>query len=423
MLLKNRSYLNITGPSVSLTLNNAPAKNALMSLARLGGYGVVFVGDSKPDDDNANPDGVTMAFQDEQYDRVVNSLLLASGLQAKLDGRTLMVGTRVSTKTFGPQISKVIRLNQVSARAAAQYLGNLGATFNLTNTITTTVGGAAGGSELNSNALSETSTALLSDSFGASKGPLLGLVITTDSRLQTLTMVGESQLVSIAESFLKQIDLRQRQVALSVRVLDIQLDNDDQMANSFAFRSGSAFIVSDNGRLLANFGAYKPPGSSEGGLPGRYTGQEGATPIPGTGLLDGGEVFLDRPSSRYPLPGSKTEIKDTGIMRGPYRPDFGTYENPLQPGITEVDADGVATYQAPTRFQYPTNQFFDFLTAQIESSSTKVLASPTLIIQEGEGKMSGSDGSPIGSDGKIGRERVNEALVSAGTRLVTSYNV
>ena len=110
-------------------------------------------------------------------------------------------------------------------------------------------------------------------------------------------------------------------------------------------------------------------------------------------------------------------------MRGPYRPDFGTYENPLQPGITEVDEEGKVTYQAPTRFRYPTNQFFDFLTAQIESTSTKLLASPTLIIQEGEGKMSGSDGSPIGSDGKIGRESVNEALVSVGTRLVTSYNV
>ena len=116
--------------------------------------------------------------------------------------------------------------------------------------------------------------------------------------------MGDSQLVAVAESYLKQIDLRQRQVALSVRVLDVLLDNDSQISNSFAFRSGNAFIVSDNGSLLANFGAYKPPGSAEGGLPGRYTGQEGTTPIPGTGVTDGGGVFLDRPSSAYPLPGS-----------------------------------------------------------------------------------------------------------------------
>ena len=144
--------------------------------------------------------------------------------------------------------------------------------------------------------------------------------------------------------------------------------------------------MSDNGSLLANFGAYKPPGSTEGGLPGRYTAQEGTMPTPGTGVLDGGEVFLDRPTSAYPMPGSKTEDRDTGVMRGPYRPDFGTYDNPMQPGISEIDDEGVATYQAPTRFQYPENQLFDFLTAQIESSSTKLLASPTLIIQEVKAK-------------------------------------
>ena len=430
MVLQNRSFVNVSGPPVTLTLNNAPAKDALMALARLGGYGFVYVADSVVGAaaDSAQDDQggvVSMSFENESYARALNGVLLASGLQGKLDGRTLLVGRTAASKTFGPQMSKVIRLNQVSARAAAEYLGNLGATFNLTNTITTTAGESAsiGTSELNTNTSLETSTTLYSESFGASTGPLRGLVVTTDSRLQTLTMVGDSQLVAVAESYLKQIDLRQRQVALSVRILDIQLDNDDQMSNSFAFRSGNAFIVSDDGSLLANFGAYKPPGTAEGGLPGRYSADEGTTPIPGTGATDGGEVFVDRPSSAYPLPGSRTEIGESGFTSGPFRPDFGTYDNPLQPGITEVDEEGKVTYQAPTRFQYPTNQFFDFLSAQIESTSTKLLASPTLIIQEGEGQMRGSDGSPIGSDGKIGRERANEALVSVGERLVTSFNV
>ncbi len=44
MLINNRSFVKASGPPVSLTLNNAPAKDALMSLARLGGYGFVFVG-------------------------------------------------------------------------------------------------------------------------------------------------------------------------------------------------------------------------------------------------------------------------------------------------------------------------------------------------------------------------------------------
>ena len=429
MVLQNRSFVNVSGPPVTLTLNNAPAKDALMALARLGGYGFVFVGEDSAASGSAAPSSVatvSMAFQNESYARALNGVLLASGLQGKLDGRTLLVGKAAATKTFGPQMSKVIRLNQVSARSAAEYLGNLGATFNLTNTITTTTGepASAGTSQLSNQTSQINSTILESESFGASTGPLRGLVVTTDSRLSTVTLVGDSQLVAIAEGYLKQIDLRQRQVALNVKILDIALSNDSQINNSFAFRSGNAFIVSENGQLLANFGAYKPPGSEQGGLPGRYNADQGTTPIPGTGALDGGEGFVDSPTSPFPLPGSVTRIGPDGVTeRGPFRPDFGTFDNPLQPGIDEIDEDGRVTYRSPTRFQYPVNQFFDFLAAQIQSSSTKILASPTLIIQEGSESTQGSDASKISADGKVGRERTNEALVSVGTKLVTSFEV
>merc|ERR1712196_391136 len=81
---------------------------------------------------------VTMAFRNERFDRALNSVLLASGLQGKLDGRTLMVGSAVSAKTFGPQMSKVFRLNQVEADKAADYLANLGAQISATFTETRT---------------------------------------------------------------------------------------------------------------------------------------------------------------------------------------------------------------------------------------------------------------------------------------------
>ena len=129
MVLKNRSYVNVSGPPVTLTLNNAPAKDALMALARLGGYGFVFVGDAaganngngSSGSESSNLSGlpVSMTFKDESYSRALNGILLASGLQGKLDGRMLLVGTSISSKTFGPQVSKVIRLNQVSAKAGA----------------------------------------------------------------------------------------------------------------------------------------------------------------------------------------------------------------------------------------------------------------------------------------------------------------
>ncbi|WP_370586525.1 type II secretion system protein GspD [Synechococcus sp. ROS8604] len=428
MVLQNRSFVNVSGPPVTLTLNNAPAKDALMALARLGGYGFVYVADESDSGSAPSAAGnvrtVSMSFHRESYARALNGVLLASGYQGKLDGRTLLVGTAVSAKTFGPQVSKIYRLNQASATSAADYLASLGASISkVITTRLTSQETASTGTPANNTANSTASTTTLSnvETYGASIGPLRGLTGTTDSRLQTITLVGDSRLVAIGESYLKQIDLRQRQVALTVQILDISLENDSEIDNSFAFRTGNTFIVNNDGQLLANFGAYKPPGSDAGGLPSTYTGLERTTPVTGTGSVNDAGVFVDEPKGSFPLPGSNSDV--LGVRGFPARPKFGTERNPLQPGVNEIDDDGKLTYESPTLFQYPQNQFFDFLRAQITSSSAKILANPTLILQEGSSKTSGTDDAPISNDGKIGRENSNEALVRVGTELVTSFDL
>ena len=271
MVLQNRSYVNVSGPPVTLSLNNAPAKDALMSLARLGGYGFVFVGG----DSAATPTGgdgettVTMAFADQTYGRALNSVLLASGLQAKLDGRTLMVGTSVSGKTFGPQMSKVYRLNQASASSAADYLASLGAEINKVTVVGTTTGdsgGGAGGGAGSAGGGAASATFTDVETYGAATGPLRGLTGTTDSRLETVTLVGDSQLIAVAEGYLKQIDLRQRQVAVKVQILNIDLLNDKSIDSSFSAKLGDTFIVSESGRAFMNFGAYRPGNRQGTGL-------------------------------------------------------------------------------------------------------------------------------------------------------------
>ena len=83
---------------------------------------------------------------------------------------------------------------------------------------------------------------------------------------ETITLIGDSGLVAVAESYLRQLDLRQRQVALSVKILDVSLDNNTDIANSFAFRSGNSFIVSENGTLSATFGELTVRGDANPGL-------------------------------------------------------------------------------------------------------------------------------------------------------------
>jgi type IV pilus assembly protein PilQ len=82
---------------------------------------------------------------------------------------------------------------------------------------------------------------------------------------------------------------------------------------------------------------------------------------------------------------------------------------------------------------YPKDQFYDFLRAQIISQSTKLIASPTLILQENPAELriegGGSGSSRPGSldeyniDSPIGRRRANEGVVRVGTNVITQYQV
>jgi len=391
MVLRNTSFVNVRGPRVTMTLRNAPAKDALMALAQMGGYGFVFVDEqsalsatppaspigtvagSSESSPQLQARGVSIAFVNEQYSRAVNAVLLASGLTAKLEGNLLIVGLNVGGKGFGSRLSKVYRLNQVSPEAAADYLANLGASVTKTNTITTAVSQgvnqttAVSGGPSASTTQSVTQTTV--ESYGATRGPLLGLGATTDNRLGTITLIGDAAIVGIAEQYLRQLDLRQRQVALSVKILDVNLDNNLVVDNSFAARWGDTFIVNDNGSLLGAFGANLPPSA---------------------------DTFSQNPVA-----------------------------NPVaNPGLA-----------------YPDNSFSNFLKASVNSQSAKVVASPTLILQENpsilrQGSSSGSSGGASGSSGggsvgglddysidaPIGRSMANEGVVRVGVNVPTEVS-
>ena len=387
MVLQNRSYVNVSGPPVTLTLNNAPAKDAILSLAKLGGYGFIYMNDSDNQQDQSGAVQsrlVTMAFSNETYPRALNSLLLASGLQAKLDGRTLMVGPSVSGKTFSPQVSKVYRLNQASSSSAADYLASLGAQISKVNVISITSGEAsqAGGTAINDALTQETSTLTEVETYGAATGPLRGLTGTTDSRLQTITLVGESRLVSVAEGYLKQIDLRQRQVAVKVQILNVDLLNDKSDESSFSARIGDAFIVNEAGRAFMNFGDYRP-GSSDG--TGIYDGEEGFIQ---PGSYDAVEPLISQKESSTTTVSSSSDQIGTDLLDGDVSTDNVAASSSTTTYVEKIDpATGQPIYVKavnPDKFTYPKNSFYGYVQAAIESSSAKTLAQPTLLVQEGQ---------------------------------------
>ena len=486
MVLQNRSYINVSGPPVTLTLNNAPAKDAILAIAKLGGYGFVYLrdSDSEEGESGGDPRLVTMTFSEETYPRALNSLLMASGLQAKLEGRTLMVGSSVSGKTFGPQMSKVYRLNQASAASAADYLASLGAKINKINVISITSGEAtqAGGTAINNELTQEQSTLTEVETYGASTGPLRGLTGTTDSRLQTITLVGDSRLVNVAEGYLKQIDLRQRQVAVKVQILNVDLLNDKTIDSSFSAKIGDTFLVSESGKAFINFGQNRPGNSQGTGLlgngtayvePGSYSagvpsvaaqrvvdpvvaGQDvvgatseknnvfsppfvekqreeitsitdattGVTTVTKTlvPVVEDGQPVYVRSNDPQAAPalvpvfdsnGQPVYVPSTDPSAAANLvPRYDSNGQPIyvpstdpaasQTLVPRYDENGQLVYvpgKDPNKFSYPNNSFFGYLEAMIQSSSTKTLAQPTLLVQEGQ-----------------------EAKVETGTSVITSVS-
>jgi type IV pilus assembly protein PilQ len=412
MVLRNRSYLSLSGPPVTMTLRNAPAKDALMALAQMGGYGFVYVGDDPPATGasgaaagastaaaSATPT-VSLAFRGESYARAINAVLLASGLQAKQEGRMLMVGPSVQSKTFGAQLSKVYRLNQASAGSAADYLASLGARMTKVNLITNTV--TQGQSQANQVAGGEATqqtkreTITTTETYGAAAGPLRGLSGTTDSRLQTVTLVGDPQVVAVAENYLRQIDLRERQVALSVKILDVSLENEAAVKNSFAFRYGNNFIVNDEGRLIGAFNNRLPPTTA------------------GMETIAGGYQSA-----------KSAQVNNTATSTG-----GATTTNSIQ----TVNPTGTAAPLNPST-GYADNNFYDLVRAQIVASSTKVLASPTLILSENDDPIQGgrevalaaataaAGANSVLNTASIGRPYSNEAFVTVGAQVITDYVV
>jgi type IV pilus assembly protein PilQ len=436
MTLRNPGYMELSGPPVTMTLKNAPAKDALMALAQVGGYGFAYVAEPNSSgsavaaagspDPGSRP--ISLTFRGESFGRAFNTALLAAGLQGKREGRVILAGPNALSKTFGPQLSKIYRLNQVGPNAAADYLANLGASVTKTNTITTAVTqGVAQGEAVSSSSNAQTtqsSTITNVEAYGASSGPLLGLRATTDTRLGTITLVGDPAIVSIAEQYLKKLDLRQRQVALTVQILDVNLDNAADMANSFAVRWGNNFIVNDNGQLLGSFGDLMPPGEAAfDPLFGRRTTNQ------------------DRSSANV-----VDALRDTVVGTGANAAETGSRSSTRSSArnSSESSTSRQSSVQPNPGLDYPKNNFVNFVRAQIVSGSTKLLASPTLILQENpsllrEGSESGastgssqSSGSSttqqgnqgivnIGLDSPIGRRRANEGVVRVGTNVVTAY--
>ena len=118
--IPNPNLIEIEGPEITIVFRKTPAKEALEYLISKTSYDYVWVNAdpsfkagintsaSKIDD----PRLISLNIKNLEFAKAFNAILMASGLQAKLEGRIVYIGPNVRDTIFSERISKIYRLNQ-----------------------------------------------------------------------------------------------------------------------------------------------------------------------------------------------------------------------------------------------------------------------------------------------------------------------
>jgi type IV pilus assembly protein PilQ len=324
---------------------------------------------------------ISLDIENESVQDVFNYVLRLSGLQANRVGRTIFVGATLPIDSRNI-IIRTLRLNQVRSTDAANFLSAQGAETQLPITRITiqTVGQGNAARDVE---IREPDIKAIGATEGT--GPLLlrGLSVLADARLNSITLVGDPRKVDMAVAFLTQLDLRRRQVAVNVKVIDITLSGTNTNNTSFSFGINESFFVNDGGAAIVNFGGINPPNTLAvtSGIANRPI-------IPNRDIPEEFRQtpFYDANQRRIvPFTGQGLEGPGKGVFLRPIGP-IGN--DPGQVGILDYipgsrTTSGLADFASFPLFQYP-RRFLSNLQASILSQNAKILTDPTLVVQEGE---------------------------------------
>ncbi|MEO0457951.1 MAG: AMIN domain-containing protein [Cyanobacteria bacterium P01_A01_bin.114] len=247
-----------------LVLRDAPAREVLSLLARAANLNLAFT------DANAEEVSeevrVTLDIENEPVQNVFNYVLQISDLEANRVGRTIFVGPQLPVGARNV-IVRSIRLNQVDLPSAVNFLVTMGAESAITRERLVTsvnaveVGDGAPITETQS--VTESRIENQRVEFEDANPILRGLQVIGDERTNSVTLIGTPRQVQIATAQLTQLDLRRRQVAVNVRVIDVNLNAIDRFGTSFSFGVGDVGVLGTAGQGIINFGDNAPnPGNT-----------------------------------------------------------------------------------------------------------------------------------------------------------------
>ncbi|MEA5512698.1 AMIN domain-containing protein [Nodularia sp. UHCC 0506] len=415
-----------------LVLRDAPVREVLSLLARAANLNLAYVGGEQAAgaEGQATSQTISLDIENEPVQDVFNYVLRLSGLEANRSGRTIFVGASLPNATRDV-VMRSLRLNQVTVGVALNYLVGLGAETAVSRerqvTSVNAVPVGAGATPITqTQTTTETRLEIQRADFQDSQPLLRGLQALGDERTNSLTLIGTPRTVQMAMAQLSQLDIRRRQVAVNVRIIDVNLLNTQDQNSSFSFGIGNNFFTNDGGAATLNFGGSRPATSTEARNSVTDTPVI-ANPITGEPFLGNGffNPGTGRPSASPPLdpngnplqpgitdftpgqPGTTTfEVVPTAID-----PNTGQATNfTLVPRTTPATPD-TYTFGLPSLFQFP-RRLLANLQAQVQNGNAKILTDPTLIVQEGQTANVNLTQEVVGN---ITREIVRDANLATET--------
>ncbi len=257
--------------TITLTLKDAPVSDVLSLLVRRAGLNVVL---------NDVPGDLTVSLdvQDAPLQETFEFITRLKGLQARRIEQTIFIGETLPG--VSEQLVRSFRLNQafvedttLSADGVPSALGSEGGQLELVD-------------------LEVRGVLPFLESLAAAGGPLEGVQLIGDVRTNSITAIGTAEQLDIVAAQIAQLDVRQRQAFINIRVVDVQLDDARSIGATLGGASGNFTLngAGGNGGDAPPFGGTpidQPAGSS---VPNIGAEQAGA-PVADGGVLPGTFVF------------------------------------------------------------------------------------------------------------------------------------
>ena len=378
-----------------VVLRETPVREALALLARAADLGIVYAEDLGVTATPGTPaqtggsvidSNISLDIENEPIQDVFNYILRAKGLKANRVGKTIFVGLNLPATT-GSYITRTLRLNQMRATLPQT---NLTTTASSASSLTS--GGGQGGSTTTSQVGRNSTTTenipykgalqvleeLGANNSTTARSPVFkGLQVTADARTNTLSIVGSLEQVQLATDYLNKLDVRRKQVAINVKIVEVDLSKTSNIGSSFSFGVAGNFFNVNQGRGNVNVGPVNP------------------SLIDSNSLTSPSTIVNPFATVQPPL-NTNAQVTDSRGNTLGFQPASPINSNPLAPVVTNLTGGSVVstnsavttvlnqalTYGLPPLFQFPA-QFLLNLQAQVISGNAKILTDPTLIVQEG----------------------------------------